>query len=89
MIYKPLLHFHTNNFFKIPQSYASCAVSFLAVKMSSFAFISPINRGKRCVPPAPGIIAQLVSVNRLLLLEPQSQSHKPRLIQIRLQMHNH
>ena len=61
--------FMTNNsLLKFPNSYASSAVNFLAVKISSFAFISPINRGKRCVPPAPGIIAQLVSVRPTLRL---------------------
>ena len=50
-------------FFNIPHSKATRADIFLAVKINSFAFASPINRGSRCVPPAPGIIPQLVSVS--------------------------
>ena len=39
-----------------PISFASQASILLAVKISSFARPFPTSRGRRCVPPAPGII---------------------------------
>jgi hypothetical protein len=39
------------------------------VKISSFAFPLPTSRGKRWVPPAPGIIARRVSVSPILAVD--------------------
>ena len=42
---------------------ASSPTSTRAVNISSFAIEGPTTLGSRCVPPAPGIIANLVSTN--------------------------
>ncbi len=39
--------------------------------MSSFAFATPTIRGSRCVPPAPGMMARLVSVSPIRTFEEQ------------------
>mmetsp|Transcript_10790 Transcript_10790/g.27316 ORF Transcript_10790/g.27316 Transcript_10790/m.27316 type:complete len:205 (+) Transcript_10790:244-858(+) len=44
-----------------PHSKASFPVSFFPVQINSLAFADPINRGRRCVPPAPGTMASVVS----------------------------
>jgi hypothetical protein len=37
-----------------PMSSASSVLILLPVRISSFALVTPIRRGSRCVPPAPG-----------------------------------
>eukprot|EP00213_Chloropicon_mariensis_P001614 CAMPEP_0197482526 /NCGR_PEP_ID=MMETSP1309-20131121/55989_1 /TAXON_ID=464262 /ORGANISM="Genus nov. species nov., Strain RCC998" /LENGTH=113 /DNA_ID=CAMNT_0043025045 /DNA_START=71 /DNA_END=412 /DNA_ORIENTATION=- len=44
-----------------PSRKASSPFTLLPVKMRSFAFAAPTSRGSLCVPPAPGMIASLVS----------------------------
>src|SRR5512135_3075618 len=47
--------------FTRPISYARCAEIISPVRTSSFARFRPIRRGKRCVPPYPGMIPRFTS----------------------------
>ena len=47
----------------IPSCRAKSALIRVPVQMSSIDFSMPINLGKRCVPPAPGIIPRVTSGN--------------------------
>ncbi len=55
---------------------ASSASTRLPVKMSSLALPLPTSRGRRCVPPAPGMMASRVSVSPIeAAVETMRRSH--------------
>ena len=51
---------------------ASAAPTLLAVKIISFALLSPMTLGSLCVPPAPGMMASAVSGAPNTALSPQT-----------------
>ena len=56
-----------------PSAFASGAISISPVSINSIALAFPINLGRRCVPPKPGMIPRLISGWPSLTLSPATR----------------
>jgi hypothetical protein len=65
-----------------PMFLASSPLNTRAVKINSLAKAGPIRRERRCVPPAPGIIAILVSTSPSFDFDAET-CYKSRLITVK------